>query len=74
MHNLADDHRFAEVKKTLQQALADYMRGTDDPRVASRGEAFARYPFGRAVRKAKWVVTTALGSWNCFITLDTPSG
>ena len=44
MHKLVDDHRFAEVKKTLQQALAAYMRATDDPRAAGRGEVFARYP------------------------------
>ena len=31
-------------------------------------------PFGRAVRQGKWVATAAPGSWNCFITLATPSG
>lgn len=44
MHDLADDPRYAEIKKTLEKALADYMRATADPRAAGRGEIFARYP------------------------------
>ena len=44
MHDLADDPRYAEIKKTLDKALADYMRVTDDPRAAGRGDVFARYP------------------------------
>jgi len=44
MRNIASNPRFAEVKRTLEKGLTDYMRTTADPRASGGGEVFARYP------------------------------
>ena len=42
--NLADDPRFAESKRKLNDALSKYMRTTEDPRAMGNGDIFEHYP------------------------------
>jgi hypothetical protein len=51
------DSRIAGVKASLKKGLTDYMRTTDDPRAAGRGEVFARYPIWSGGR-------TQMGGYN----------
>ena len=44
MHNLADDPQHAKAKLRLRTALEEYLRATNDPRIAGRGEIFMQYP------------------------------
>ncbi len=44
VRNLANDPRFAESRRELNDALSDYMKATDDPRATGHGEIFEHYP------------------------------
>jgi len=64
MKNLAADPAFAKVKKSLEKALTDYMRTTDDPRAAGRGEVFARYPIWSNLHRFVAGGRTQMGGFN----------
>ena len=44
MQNLADDPAYAKTKKQLRAELEQYLRVTNDPRIAGRGADFMQYP------------------------------
>jgi len=45
MRNVADDPKYAKVRKQLSKKLMDTLKATDDPRVMGDGLTFERPPF-----------------------------
>ena len=44
IHNLANDPRFAEIKRKLAAEFEAYLKKTGDPRVLGNGDVFESYP------------------------------
>jgi arylsulfatase A-like enzyme len=45
LNNLADESRYAKVKKRLKSQLIAELKDTEDPRIIGGGEAFDQYPY-----------------------------
>jgi len=45
LNNVADQPEYADVKKKLDETLMAELKGTYDPRVLGKGDAFDKYPY-----------------------------
>lgn len=50
LNNLAEDIKFAGLKKELEKEMTARLREEGDPRMAGNGEVFDNYPYSGAVR------------------------